>query len=125
MQELKRIIEEQRKGHENEPLWMVGQQLMDMAERETTVLELLKQDLTVSGMELKDAKGALDSYANKHHGKSRCFCISPMLAEKILREFYKLPDREEVEKVAEPMSESASEPEKKTAFGGLNLADFL
>ena len=126
MQELKRIIDDQRAGHENEPLWMVGQQLLDMAaEDPQKTPELLKQDLTVSGMGLKDAAAALKAYADKNRGKRREFCITPNVAEQILREFYKLPERDETaQKDVKEINNAAAE-EKKPAFGGLSLADFL
>ena len=123
MEELKMIIEDQRKGHENEPMWMVGQQLLDMAAREPKSLELLKQDLNVSGMGLADAAGALKAYVDKHHGKAKVFCITPIIAEEILRDFYKLPKKDEAQ-VEEPAPIVSAQPEK-SAFDALDLSAFL
>lgn len=123
MEELKTIIEDQRKGHENEPMWMVGQQLLDMAAHEPEAVEILKQDLSVSGMGLADAAGALKAYADKHHGKAKVFCITPIIAEEILRDFYKLPKKDEAQMEA-PTPVVSAQPEK-SAFDALDLSAFL
>ena len=124
MQELKRIIDEQRAGHENEALWMVGQQLLDMAaEDPQKTLELLKQDLTVSGMGLKDAAAALKAYADKNHQCEGSFCIPPHLSDKILREFYKLPEMKL--EIRQQTPEQVREEIVASRSFGLKLADFL
>ena len=105
------IIEQQQAGHEGEALWMVGEQLKEIAEREPSSAELLAQDLTVEGMDLAGAAKALQKYADKHHGKAKCFCISPKLAEQILREFYGLP--------------AAGEAPKQNTSTFLDLTSFL
>ena len=124
MEELKKIIDEQRNGHENEPLWMVGQQLLDMAAEDPhKTLELLKQDLTVSGMGLKDAAAALKAYADKNHQGEGGFCIPPHLSDKILREFYKLPEMEL--EIRQQTPEQFREEIVASRSFGLKLADFL
>lgn len=129
MEELKKIIEEQRKGHENEPMWMVGQQLLDMAAADPRkTLELLKQDLTVSGMGLKDAAAALKAYADKNHKGKGGFCIPPHLSDKILRDFYKLPEMDlTIKQMTTEQIRDEIPPSQpgKPVFGGLNLTDFL
>ncbi len=113
MQEkLTEIIREQQKGHENEPIFMVGEQLLEMAEENDDITDLLINDLTTDGMRLSDAAKQLKAYADKNKGKSSCFCISPKVAEKILREFYHLP---------EP-SESSAAP---AAESFIDLSDFI
>ena len=124
MEELKKIIDGQRKGHEDEPMWMVGQQLLDMAAADPQkTLELLKQDHTVSGMGLKDAAGALKAYADKKHKGRGGFCIPPHLSDKILRDFYKLPEMEF--EVRQQTPEQFREEVAASPSFGLNLADFL
>lgn len=86
------LIEEQQKWHENEPLFMVGEQLREIAEREPFSAELLEKDLDTDGMKLADAAAALQKYADENHGKAKCFCITPKVAEGILRKFYGLPE---------------------------------
>ena len=90
MNRLKEIIEAQRKGHENGPVWMVGQQLLDIAEREPKSLELLKKDLEVKEMNLVEAEKKIKAWADKNK-KGSCVCVPPHVAETVLREFYGLP----------------------------------
>lgn len=89
---LEEIIAQQQKGHENEPRFMIGEQLKEIAAREPRSAELLAQDLTVPEMDLGAAEKKLQEYADKHHKSGRTFCISPIVAEGILRKFYGLPE---------------------------------
>ncbi len=87
------IIERQQKGTENTPVFMVGEQLKEIALNEPAAAELLEKDLLVSGMGIADAEKKLKKYADANKGKANCFCISPMVAEGILRKFYGLNER--------------------------------
>lgn len=91
MTELEIMIAKQQEGHENEPAFMIGEQLKEIAAREPRSAELLAQDLTVKEMSLEAAAKKLQEYADKNHGKARAFCITPIVAEGILRKFYGLP----------------------------------
>lgn len=93
MEKLYQMIEAQQKGRENTPAWMIGEQLKEIAAHEPASAELLEQDLTNEAMSLKAAAKKLQEYADKHHKGAGCFCITPKVAEKILREFYGLPDQ--------------------------------
>ena len=105
MKKVIEIITEQQKGHENDPVFMVGEQLKEIAEKEPISAELLEKDLLIEGMGIKDAEAKLKDYADKHHKSARSFCIGPQLAEKILREFYGLPSPEQETKATdEPVS---------------------
>ena len=84
------IIEEQQKGHEEDPVFMIGEQLKEIAEREPQSVEILERDLEIEEMGLEAAAKAFKKYADEHSNKRGCFCISPKVAEKILREFYGL-----------------------------------
>ena len=90
---LKEIIEEQQKGHEREPRFTIGEQLKEIAEREPLSAELLERDLQISEMSLAAAEKHFQEYADKNHGKAKAFCITPTVAEEILRKFYGLPER--------------------------------
>ena len=118
MEKLLEIITEQQKGHENEPAFMVGEQLKDMASREPAIVELLKQDLTVPEMSIEKAAGKIKAYSDAHRGGKSCFCVTPIVAEGILREFYGLPKREagKAQEMAPAVSNSAPK---------LDLSDFL
>lgn len=108
------LIEKQQAGHENEPLYMIGMQLLEIADREPESAELLLQDLTRDGMKLPDAAAMLQKHADeiakpKH---LRCVCITPQTAEGLLRKFYGLP---------EPAEAPVSAPEPDF----LDLSSFL
>lgn len=102
MARLQEIVAQQQKGQENSPIFMVGEQLKEIAAREPLAAEILEKDLTTPGMGLADAAKKLQEYSDKHHGTAKCYCITPMVAEKILREFYGLPARAETEPTATP-----------------------
>ncbi|MBQ8207745.1 MAG: hypothetical protein IJZ89_03315 [Clostridia bacterium] len=108
------LIEEQQREHENEPLFMAGEQLKEIAEREPLSAELLEKDLAIDGMKLSDAAAALQKYADENHGKAKCFCITPKVAEGILRNFYSLPE-------AGAKADAQPEPESTR----IDLASFL
>ena len=113
IENLVKIIREQQRGKENQPEYMIGEQLLDMARRSPLTAELLEQDLAVKEMNLTAAAARMKKYADENHKGAKCFCITPVVAEKILREFYHLPE----EDAAQP-APSGSEPI-------VNLADFL
>ena len=114
MKELERIITDQQKGHKDDDVFMVGEQLKDMVRQDPIGIELLKRDLVMEGMCLKDAAKALRDFADKNHGSSKCFVITPVKAESILREFYGLSDRG-----------SARMPSKSVQSNFLDLESFL
>jgi hypothetical protein len=113
MQELIKLIDAQRKGKENSPVWMVGQQLLDLAAGEPKIIELLKHDLEIPEMDLVHAEQQIKAWADKNK-KGNCCCVSPMVADGILRKFYGLPARGE--KPAEPTPPANS---------FINIGDFL
>ena len=92
MENLIKIIEQQQKGKENTPIFMVGEQLKDIAEREPGTIDLLLQDLKVPEMSLEAAEKKIKEYSDKNRKNASCFCVSPKVAEDILRKFYGLPE---------------------------------
>lgn len=116
MSKLYDMIAEQQKGHETEPRFMIGEQLKEIAEREPLSAELLERDLEIEEMNLEAAEKHFQEYADRNHGKAKAFCITPKVAERLLREFYGLPIPEE------------NAPEKKEAdssAGYIDLSSFL
>lgn len=113
------IINEQQKGRENTPAFMIGEQLKEIAAHEPASAELLEKDLIVAGMGLDGAAKKLQEYADANHKTAKCFCISPLKAEEILREFYGLPARVETQ-TAVP-----SEKKEDVSAGHIDLSDFL
>lgn len=92
MERLIKIIEAQQQGKETSPVFMVGEQLKDIAEREPGTVELLIQDLQIPEMSLEAAEKKIKEYADKNRKGAFSFCVSPKVAEDILRKFYGLPD---------------------------------
>lgn len=87
-------IEAQQKGREGTAPWMVGEQLKDMLRAEPRLEDLLDKDLDVKDMSLAAAERKIKAYADGH--KSGGFaCVTPAVADGILREFYGLPKRGE------------------------------
>lgn len=115
IERLKKIIAEQQKGQENKPRFMIGEQLKEIAEREPKSAEVLEEDLKIKEMSLEAAERKLQEYADKNHGKEKTFCITPLVAERILREFYGLPKKEE----------AGAETETVQAPGFIDLSSFL
>lgn len=116
MSKLYDLIAEQQKGHETEPRFMIGEQLKEIAEREPLSAELLERDLEIEEMNLEAAEKHFQEYADKNRGKAKAFCITPKVAERLLREFYGLQIPEE------------NAPEKKEAdssAGYIDLSSFL
>ncbi len=111
---LQEIIAQQQKGHEGKPRFMIGEQLKEIAAREPICAEILEKDLTVKEMSLEAAERKLQEYADKNRKNARTFCITPIIAEGILREFYGLPKRDEAE----------TEPEAPQE-GFIDLSSFL
>jgi hypothetical protein len=93
MEKLINLITEQQKGHENKPEFMIGEQIKEIAEREPSVIDILVKDLETEGMGLEDVAAKFKQYADKNHGSAKCFCITPKVAEDLIREFYGLPEK--------------------------------
>ncbi len=114
MKNLQELIAQQQKGFETKPRFMIGEQLKEIAAREPKCAELLEQDLQVKEMSLEAAERKLQEYADKNHGRDRSFCITPSVAEGILREFYGLPKKDNAGAEHEPVRE-----------GYIDLSSFL
>ena len=85
-------IEEQQKSvKERSAPWMVGEQLKDICRREPKSAELIAQDLTVKEMSITEAEKKIKAFADKHK-MGNFACVTPIEAEKILREFYGLAE---------------------------------
>lgn len=87
-------IAAQQKGRDGTPAWMVGEQLKDMCREDPRCEELLDKDLDVKEMGLEKAAAKIKEFADKH--KTGNFaCVTPIQADRILREFYGLPGGED------------------------------
>lgn len=85
-------IEAQQKGKENTPAWMVGQQLKDICRSDPHCAELVLQDLENASMSIVEAEKKIRAWADKQKRSGNCVCVPPNVAEKIIREFYGLPE---------------------------------
>lgn len=110
---LQEIIAQQQKGHEGKPRFMIGEQLKEIAAREPKSAELIEQDLQVKEMSLEAAERAFQAYADQHKGNAKTFCITPIVAEGILRKFYGLPEA----------GKAPEEPKPQEGF--IDLATYL
>ena len=108
MSAIDKLREQQSKVRERGPQWMVAEQLMDICLAEPICAELLDQDLDVEAMSITEAEKKIKAYADAHKTGSFA-CVTPVEADRILREFYGLPQR--------------GEP-GRDAILGLDLADF-
>lgn len=101
-EKLVEIITEQQKGHENEDIFGIGEQLKDMAEGNEKIIDLLINDLTTDGMKLSDAAKMFKEHADGIKGKNSVVCITPKVADGLLRKFYGLPSAEEKVTISAP-----------------------
>jgi hypothetical protein len=113
-------INAQQKGKgTGTPAWMVGEQLKDMIRMDPRCEDLLDKDLNVKEMSLERAAAMIKAFADSH--KTGNFaCVTPMQADKILREFYGLPGGEE--RIATSAAPPRNDREERKI---VDLADFL
>lgn len=106
------LEEQQSKVQARSPQWMVGEQLKDICRQEPQCAELIAQDLENPAMSITEAEKKIKAFADGHKTGSFA-CVTPVEADRILREFYGLPSLE-------------AEPESPAAGAQLiELADFL
>ena len=89
-QAIQAIEAQQAKAKERSPQWMVGEQLKDICRMEPSSAELIAQDLQVKEMNITEAEKKIKAFADAHKTGSFA-CVTPMEADRILREFYGLP----------------------------------
>ena len=89
-QAIQAIEAQQKTVKQRSPQWMVGEQLKDICRMETGSAELIARDLQVKGMGIIAAEQKIKVFADAH--KTGSFsCVTPVEADRILREFYGLP----------------------------------
>lgn len=116
---IRAIEAQQEKVKPRSPQWMVGEQLKDICCSEPKSAELIYQDLQVEGMSITEAEKKIKAFADAHKTGSFA-CVTPVEAEKILREFYGLPDKGVSQGTA-----SGSVEQTPAAGEILDLMDFL
>lgn len=103
-----------QQGEEGTPQFNIGEQLKDIARAEPASAELIDQDLDKEGMGLKDLAKEFEDYADELHKKKKgsCICITPKVADGLIRKFYGLPER-------------GAEPSEDKTEGYLDLSSFI
>lgn len=107
-------IAAQQRGKEHTAVWMVGEQLKDIIRDDPRLQELVDKDLDNQGMTLAECEKQIKVFSDKNKPKgANAFCVSPIEAERIIREFYGLGEVSE------------GKPAPKPSGSVLSLADFL
>lgn len=107
---IQKLKEQQGTVKERSAPWMVAEQLMELCRREPESAAIIAQDLENASMSIVEAEKKIKAFADKHK-TGNFFCVMPMEAETILREFYGLP--------------KPGEAVRRESGVVLNLADFL
>ena len=97
------------------PVWMCGEQLLEMIAPDEAAAKLVLNDLKHGGMSLEDCEAKIREFAYTY--KNRGCCTGPE-AEKIIRKYFGLP-----EKMEAPKPEPAAPP--APAGNIVNLEDFF
>ncbi len=97
------------------PVWMCGEQLLEMIAPDAAAAKLVLNDLKHGGMSLKDCEANIRAFASKNGS-----CCTGREAEKIIRKYFGLQERAEAQ-------EPAPEPAAPAAPAGniVNLEDFF
>lgn len=113
-------IDAQVKGTEYTPVWGVAQQLKDILRADPSLEEIVDKDLEAKGMSVADCEKKIKARADAIHKEKKLkgVCIPPQEAEKIIREFYGLPEIG----AAEP---EPAAPAAEDTGDGLDLSDFF
>lgn len=91
----------------------VVEMLVSIADASATAAEIIAQDLLVKELNIASAATYLTDHAYKHRNGSSYY-MTPETAERLLRDFYKIPDVRETEQQS-----------KQENNGIVDLLDFL
>ena len=108
LQEVTEIIRKQQ-GPRG-PVWMCGEQLLEMIAKDENATKLVLDDLTHGGMSLEKCEKKIREFARGHGG-----CCTGAEGEKIIREYFGLPEKKEAG-MQEPMDEPADDVIDLEAF---------
>ena len=113
LQEVTEIVRKQQ-GPRG-PVWMCGEQLLEMIAPDTAATKLVLGDLKHGGMSLKGCEDNIKAFAHKNGS-----CCTGPEAEKIIRKYFGLPEKPEA-------PQPAPEPAAPAAPAGniVNLEDFF
>lgn len=85
---IKKICEQQKGKNDSSPAYCVGEQIKEICERQPRYAEIVLTDLELPEMSIDKVADKLQEYADKNHKKPGAFCITPKIAEGIIRKFY-------------------------------------
>ena len=105
------MIASQQKGREGTDVFCAGEQLKEICRGSEEMSEIVVTDLEKPAMSIEMAVHGIRDFAAKHKVDRMGFC-GPMDAERILRNFYGLPD-------AAPYEAPTAAPQR------VNLFDFI
>lgn len=97
------------------PVWMCGEQLLEMIASDAAASKLVLDDLKHGGMSLRGCEADIRAFASKNGG-----CCTGAEAEKIIRKYFGIPAQAEVPKL-EPIPPAPTAP----AGNIVNLEDFF
>ena len=115
------IETQQQKHKQGSAPWYVGEQLKDMLRAEPALAPLVEQDLAQPGMGLADCEKKIADFAQKNKQGNVGFC-GPADADRIIREFYGLPERSKTPSPIAPAGTQAAAPTRRKI---IRLEDFL
>lgn len=95
LQEVTELVRKQQGGKRG-PVWMCGEQLLEMIGQDAAAAKLVLDDLQHGGLSLTGCEKGIRAFAQKNGN----VCTGPE-AEEIIRKYFGLPEREAVQKPAE------------------------
>lgn len=116
---LDKITAQQATYRQGSAPWCLGEQLKDILRAQPETAELVANDLDQTGMGLADCEKKIAAFAMDHKQGNVGFC-GPADADRIIREFYGLPEAPAAPSPTAPAFSSAA-PKRKI----IRLADFL
>lgn len=117
VQAIQSIETQQKKVPARSAPWMVGEQLKDICRLEPLSAELIAQDMQNQAMGIIQAEKKIKAFADGHKTDSFS-CVTPIEADRILREFYGLPP-------AGKSPEAEAVTPAPSPSGRINALDFL
>lgn len=116
LEKLIEAISKQQKGKEGTAVFGVGEQLKDICRTTPGTAELVLEDFNNPDMSIADCEKKIKAFADKRHKevKGNGVFVSPSEADKIIREFYGIPEAEQL-----PVAPAAPKRSK------LNIDDFI
>lgn len=118
---LDRIAAQQATYKQGSAPWCVGEQLKDILRAQPEAADLVDRDLDQTGMGLADCEKKIAAFAQAHRQGRVGFC-GPADSDRIIREFYGLPERSETPSHIAPVGTQAAAPTRRKI---IRLEDFL